>query len=87
MTSRVTVTLRRPSSAEAELVVTVDGEAVVYPLNSDQLKLLAVQAVRAVCNWPGASGAVVRSPPSKLDLRDDIQRDYDEEREHGWSVP
>lgn len=48
---RLNVTLRQPSPIEVELAVTVNGATAVYPLNLNQLKLLASQAVRAVCNW------------------------------------
>ena len=55
-TTRLLITLRQPTASEVELVVTPpDGDTVVYPLTLDQLKLLASQSVRAVCNWRGAS--------------------------------
>jgi hypothetical protein len=51
---RLLITLRQPSDNEVELAITPpDGITAVYPLNLDQLKLLASQTVRAVCNWRG----------------------------------
>jgi hypothetical protein len=49
---RFTVTLRQPSPDAADLVISSDGASAVYPLTLDQLKLLAVQAVRALATWP-----------------------------------
>jgi hypothetical protein len=49
---RFTATLRQPSPDAAELVISSGGDTVVYLLNLDQLKLLAVQTVRALATWP-----------------------------------
>jgi hypothetical protein len=76
-----TVTLRQPTPAEAELVISTDGVSVVHPLSLDQIRLLAVQLVHALAGRP------VHRPISTLDLRDEVQRDHDEEYESGWSVP
>jgi hypothetical protein len=51
-TSRVLVCLRCPAAGTVELAITRDGETAVYPLNLDQLKLLALQIVRALASWP-----------------------------------
>jgi hypothetical protein len=49
LTGRVLITLRQPTAGNVELVVTRDGEATVYPLTLDQIKLLSLQTVRIVC--------------------------------------
>jgi hypothetical protein len=49
---RFTATLRQPSAAEVELVISTNGETAVYALTLDQLKLFAVQAVRVLATWP-----------------------------------
>jgi hypothetical protein len=80
MHPRFTVVLRQPTPAEAELAITQNGATAVYPLNIDQIKLLAIQSVSALVGWSE------HRPLSKLDMRDDIQKDVDEEREQGWAV-
>jgi hypothetical protein len=53
--TRLMVSLRQPTANEVELVVTQpNGVTAVYPLSVDQMKLLASQAVRALCGWRGA---------------------------------
>jgi hypothetical protein len=51
-TKRFTVTLRQPSPGGAELAISTNGNTAVYPLTLDQLKLIAVQAVRVLAAWP-----------------------------------
>jgi hypothetical protein len=49
---RIAVTLRQPSATEVELVVSSDGASTVHVLTLDQVKLLALQSVRALAAWP-----------------------------------
>jgi hypothetical protein len=56
LNSRVLITLRQPTPGNVELVVSRDGEAMVYPLTLDQIKLLSLQAVRVVCASTVAQG-------------------------------
>jgi hypothetical protein len=51
-TNRFTVTLRQPHPGAADLVISVDGASTVHALTLDQLKLFAVQVVRALAAWP-----------------------------------
>lgn len=49
---RLSIALRQPSPDDAELVVTVGGDCTVHKLSIDQLRLLALQSVQALCAWP-----------------------------------
>jgi hypothetical protein len=49
---RTVVTLRSPAAGAVELVITTDGVSVVHVLSLDQVKLLALESVRALVSWP-----------------------------------
>ncbi len=44
--------LRTPTVNSAELVITVGGKSITYPLSFTQTRLLAAQATQAVTHWP-----------------------------------